>query len=150
MEIYCMPEVGEDMEARVSWVPVGDVRLSCQGPLCHSQVPTAWFPAISREARTGSTKSPDCWEIAPALINQETVSSACDIYQTSFTLICQYVVRLPCWAQSNLVRMPRGSPETKRRGALREQGGRGDREIRRGSWGKRGKSKCSENARLFC
>lgn len=150
MEIYCMPEVGEDMEARVSWVPVGDVRLSCQGPLCHSQVPTAWFPAISREARTGSTKSPDCWEIAPALINQETVSSACDIYQTSFTLICQYVVRLPCWAQSNLVRMPRGSPETKRREALREQGGRGDREIRRGSWGKRGKSKCSENARLFC
>lgn len=87
--------------------------------------PTGWSPAISRESRVGGTESPDCWEIAPALINQGTVSSAPDIYQTSFTLICQCAVGLPCQAQSNQVRMPGGSLETKRRGASEGGGGEG-------------------------
>ena len=76
----------------------------------------------------GGKESPDYWEIAPALINQGTVSSAPDIYQTSFTLICQCAVGLPPRAQSNQVRMPRGSLETKRRGEGSEGVGREGRQ----------------------
>ena len=95
----------------------------------------------------GGTESLDCWEIAPALINQGTASPAPDIYQTSFTLICHCAVGPPRRAQSNQVRMPQGSLETERRGALREQGERAGRErITR----QEGEGKCSENASLFC
>lgn len=71
------------------------VSLSRLDSLCESQVPAGWRPAILREASTGGTESPDCWEITPALINQGAVSSAPDIYQTSFTLICQCAVGQP-------------------------------------------------------
>ena len=87
-----------------------------QPGLCDTQTSNKWLPAISREARTGGRESLNCWEIAPALINQGTASPAPDIYQTSFTLICHRAVGLPRWAQSNQVRMPQGSLETERRG----------------------------------
>lgn len=53
-------------------------------------------------------------------------------------------------AQSNQVRMPRVSLETRRRGTLREKGEKGRQGDRGRIMREEGKSKCSENARLFC
>lgn len=38
------------------------VSLSRLDSLCESQVPAGWRPAILREASTGGTESPDCWD----------------------------------------------------------------------------------------
>lgn len=76
----------------------------------------------------GGTEPSDSWEIAPTLISQGTTLQP-DTCQSSFTLIGQRVGwGLPCLAQSNEVRMPRVSLET-REGALWEQekGRRGDK-----------------------
>lgn len=90
--------------------------------------PLGDIQVFPRETGMGGPESLTCWEIAPALISQGAVSSASDIYQTSFTRTCQCA----CGCLSRAVessQKPRVSLETRRRGTLGVKGERRDREL---------------------